>query len=172
MTTTPKVPWFVLLAVALAGVGVWEQTVLRKQRREEAAAAQAAAAQKALPPPAPTLETLAPQRGSTFERGAPIEHRWTPIPGVTEYLFDFASPGPDGRCAFDPPRTIAATSVALSHDDASPCTVWRVRAGGGLVAGSSYSVGHSPGCTLPPSAMIGCLEGSASADKQAPPSSE
>lgn len=161
MLTTPKVPWFVVLAVAIAGVAVWEQSVMRKQRTEQRA-------QKPLPPPAPNLETLEPQKGSVFEQSAPIVHRWTPVPGVTEYLVDFAHPNGSAVCRFDAARPVQGATVTLSHDDQAECTVWRVRTKDGLVAGSSYSVGHSPGCTLPPSAMIGCLEGAKAADLQPP----
>jgi hypothetical protein len=163
MLTTPKAPWFVILAVAIAGVAVWEQTVRRRERTEQLKVALKP------PAPAPTLEALEPQKGSVFEQSAPIVHRWTPVPGVEEYLVDFAHPRGAEVCRFDAARPVRGATVTLSHDDKAECTVWRVRTRGGLVAGSSYSVGHAPGCTLPPSAMVACLEGATAADVQAPP---
>ncbi len=153
MTQSPnKVPWLVVLAVAIAAAAVWEQRAMKKT-----APAPAPVAQKPLPPPAPTLEALAPQKGQAFEPKAPIEHAWTALPGDAGYQLDFAVPQPDGGCHFDAPRMVAEAHATSSHDEPAPCMVWRVRAQG-QVAGGSYTVGPPPGCTLPPSMMVLCLE--------------
>lgn len=167
MASPPRVPWYLVLAVVVAGVAVFEQSMRRRARQEQPR--ERPAPQKPLPPPAPTFEALAPPRGSSFAPGTPIEHRWTALPGVEDYQLDFAHPTADARCAFDAPRAVRGGMATLSHDGGSPCVVWRVRAGPGLFAGSSYSVGEGPGCTLPPSALLGCLEGTPPADRQAPP---
>jgi hypothetical protein len=163
MTESPnKVPWFLVLAIGVAAVATFEQVSMTKARREEAKAKAQAQAQtlKPLPPPAPELATVSPARGAAFEPKTPIDHQWSALPGVTEYRLDFAVPQPDGGCAFDAPRTVKEPHATLSHDDAAPCLVWRVR-GGDQIAGSTYTLGPEPGCTLPPDAMVRCLESTA-----------
>ena len=152
MLTTPRAPWFVILALLVAGYATYENVQLRKAKRD-----QAAEVPKPLPPPAPSLEVVGPPKGSTFAPGQGIDHAWTALPGTQEYLLDLAVPQPDGGCVFDAPRKFAETKATLSHDDARACLVWRVRAGSERT-GSSYTVGSPPGCTLPPSMMVLCLE--------------
>jgi hypothetical protein len=155
MLTTPRAPWFVVLAFLVAAIATWENVRLSKAQRE--AEAKAADAPKPLPPPAPALELVGPPKGSTFTPGQGIEHAWTLLPGATEYLLDFAVPQPDGGCAFDAPRKLTETHAVVSHDDLRACMVWRVRAADQRV-GSTYTIGAPPGCTMPPSMMVLCIE--------------